>query len=107
MNWKYKINIKDKFKDETTPEHVIELCKALIHQLKRIKKYELENEELEEAIDHFEFLSDLLDGTIPEEEWENYSFDGNCEEWFNGYLYELFDLGDTFVNKDTKFIWVG
>jgi len=119
--WKYSINIKDSFKDETTPELVAELCEKLISQLNKIKekvaksnltedeKYE-KGEEIDDLIGQFEFTRDLANGTISESEWDNYEFDGDFEQLFNDYMSELYDLGDKRVlnvnDEIEKFIWV-
>jgi len=66
--WRYKINIKSMFEETTTPELIVRLCSTLIVQLKNIKSSSakdiiIEDEkayiqnELEELIDHFEFVN--------------------------------------------------
>jgi hypothetical protein len=123
--WRNKITIKEKFEDETTPELVEDLCISLIIQLNNIKTRELQNkinpvseeiqnlivDSLDECIDHFEFLQQLSNGSIPEDKFDDYGFDGDHEEMFNSYLQELYDLGDkavaTITGKIQKFIWVG
>ncbi len=119
--WRNTIKIKHLFQDHATPELVTELCKSLISQLHFIQKREaasnLTDDEkynidtkLEESIDHFEFLRDLANGTIPESEWKDYDFDGDHEEMFNDYLTELYDIGDERVRTKQdileKFIWI-
>ena len=133
-NWRNKINIKHMFTDdkETPPELIIQLCDSLVKQLTRIKEKEEKGNLTEdykshidnglfEVIDHFEFLSNLANGAIPDstsehkipkEEWDfNYGFDGNFQQWFNDYMDELYDLGDTRVdtinNVREKLIWIG
>ena len=105
--WQHKIKIKHLFESETTPELVIKICTELNTQLEKIKKkYENKNdgiyEELEINIDNFEFLKHLADGTIPEQDWADYSFYGDFEKEFNGYLSQLYDLAD-----ENKLIWIG
>ena len=121
-NWKYKIRIKHLFEDETTPELTVKLCKALLVQLDKIKdrveksnlteddKWHI-NSELEMIIDSFSFIKDLANGTIPKEDWDEYSFSGDFEGEFNGCLSGLYDLADERVltNGDVseKFMWIG
>ena len=120
--WRYKINIKDKLSDETTPELIIELCNHIIPQLENlrdmIEKDNLVNQDekdhfdnkLFDVIDQFEFLRSLADGTIDEKDWHNYSFDGDFEEWFNDRLNELYDVADERILLKTdvseKFLWI-
>lgn len=133
-DWRNKIQIKHLFtRDATTsPELTITLCETLIRQLKAIKTREeggnlcdddsyIVDEKLTELIDHFEFLINLAQGSIPEkqglegaikeDEWSDFGFDGNYQQWFNDYLSELYDLGDMRVITDKskisqKFIWI-
>ena len=107
--WKHKIQIKHLFEDDTTPELIVKICLELKRQLEKInQKYETSEEgdyifyELEAIIDNFDFLRQLANGTIPQSEWKDYSFDGDFEETFNGYLSELYDLAD-----QDKLIWIG
>ncbi len=123
QNWKYKVTgVKTMFEDKTTPELIIKLCSHIVPQLTKIvtsvensnidedEKY-LHSNELEELADNFTFLKELADGTIKEEYWDDYSFEGDFEGWFNDYLSQLYDIGDYRVklkNGDTqKFIWIG
>lgn len=122
QNWKYEVTgVKELFEDETTPELIIKLCSHIIPQLTKIansvensniddgEKY-LHSAELEELADNFAFLKELADGTIKKEDWDDYSFEGDFEGWFNDYLSQLYDIGDYRVrlkNGDTqKFIWL-
>lgn len=103
--WLYTIKIKDDFEDETTPELIVKLCSILEYKLNKVKgsveKSSLKEDEidyicqeLEETADNFTFLKHLADGTIPEDDWDDYSFYGDFEEDFNGYLSQLYDLAD-------------
>lgn len=119
--WRNVITVKNLFEDETTPELITKLCDTILVQLKKIKekeaksnltddeKYDIDSK-IEELIGHFDFLKDLATGTIAESEWDNYSFDGDFEKWFNDYLEQLYDLGDERVlntnNVLEKFIWI-
>ena len=116
--WKYKISIKEMFEEETTPELTATLCQCLVGQLNtiltrvcRIKSDEGEYfySELEITIDNFEFLGKLASGTIKKEEWDNYSFDGDFEKEFNGYMSMLYDLADQRIvigGVSYKFLWI-
>lgn len=122
-NWKYKIRIKHLFQDKTTPVLIILLCDSIILQLTKIKEiiekpinniceddiyYFTSN--LEEIIDSFTFLKELANGSIPEDEWDDYRFDGNFESEFNDYLRSLYDLADMRIlsknDVQEKFMWV-
>jgi hypothetical protein len=120
MNWKYTIKIKKHFEIITTPELIIKLCTILVKRLDSIledSQKTLQDDsaddiyyELEESKDNFEFLLHLADGTIKEEEWDDYGFEGNFEKWFNDYLEQLYDISDTVVilknGEKNKLIWI-
>lgn len=117
MNWKFKIQIKDLFKNYPTKEETINLCKMTEKKLKMIrnsrlfKKYEeidfMLASDLDDLIENFEFVRELIDGTVNEENWEDYEFDGDHASLYNEYLEQLYDLGDTLVERNTKLIWIG
>jgi len=119
--WRNEIKVKHLFEDDVTPELVVTLCDTILVQLKKIQEKEAKrnlvedsknhiDSEIDELLGHFEFLRDLADGTIPEDEWNDYSFDGDYEQWFNDYMSQLYDLGDTRVlnasNVLEKFMWI-
>jgi hypothetical protein len=121
-NWKYEIKIKHLFTSETTPETIIVLCTELIKQLtnliQRIEKSNVVKDEqiyfidhLQEIIDNLNFLLELANGTIPESEFDDYSFDGNYESEFNMILESLYDLADSRISCTNdiseKFLWIG
>lgn len=122
MNWKYKINTKDQFEDEITPELVTKLCTSLITQIKniedKVEKWIIYPQQTKDfcfdalfnARADFEHLKELSDGTIPEGEFDNYGFDGDYQDLFNGYLEQLYNIGDsritTTLNTTEKFIWI-
>lgn len=119
--WKYTIKVKDLFEDDTTEEVIISCCERMISELQKVTK-EVEKSnliddekddlgwELVELISNFEFLKDLASGEIEESEWDNYSFDGDFEQWFNDYLEQAYDLGDRRVvtkdNVQEKFMFI-
>jgi len=128
-NWKFKIKIKYLLSDDDMTLPTPEVKKAIAQKVTVIKdklekiykqidnsdiieddKYEV-TEELEMIIDNFDFLRQLADGTISEDKWYEYSFDGNFQEWFNDYLTQLYDLGDkrikTTKGNIDKLLWVG
>lgn len=122
MNWKYKIEIKHLFKDKVTAELVASICTELVKQLDVIlgksQKANITVEsvddfwnDLEEVRDNFDFLRELADGSIAEEEWGDYSFDGDFKERFNDYLEQLYNIGDMRVTLRNgsieKLLWVG
>lgn len=121
MNWKYKIDIKRHFQEETTPALVATLCNFLAKDLKHILKDSYKSNiseesvedfwhDLKDVMENFEFLRDLTDGTIPESEWEDYEFEGDFEDMFNDYLSGLYDIADIKITlKDgaqEKLIWI-
>ncbi len=120
MNWKYKVNIKEHFSGVTTPEKIITLCTTLVQQLDKILEDSqkiLDDDsvdtiyyDLEENKDNFKFLLHLADGTIKEDDWNDYGFDGNFESWFNDYLEQLYDISDSVVKLKNgslnKLIWI-
>ncbi len=105
-NWMYTVKINHLFTNHTTPEKIVELVNTLIPQLRRIKESFLKStafckedldkigDELENSINNFYFTRALASGEIPEQEWAEYSFEGEFEERFNEYLEQLYDLGD-------------
>jgi len=128
MKWMYKINVKEFFEDETTPELVYKLSKILFTHLQKIKDSLESKSDYDESCNeyylvnncadllmNFSFLMSLTgideNDKIDESEFEDYGFDGNFENIFNDYLSQLYDLGDyEFTDKKGKqhrFIWVG
>jgi len=125
FNWKYNIDIKKLLSEVTTPEKIEKLCAGIIFELERVEKL-LPNstiilpdrdevtDDLEQVKGNFEFLKDLASGKITESEWDEYGFDGNFEAWTNGYMNDLYDLGDRRVMTISypstrtleKFIWI-
>lgn len=122
MNWKYKIEIKHLFSEDTTPELITQLCAILVPKINKILDNSQNSNisedsidefwyELEEIKDNFDFLRQLADGSIKEDDWEDYSFGGDFESWFNDYLEQLYDIGDTKIalknGTKEKLLWVG
>ncbi|MCZ2129209.1 MAG: hypothetical protein LC109_02970 [Bacteroidia bacterium] len=120
--WRNVIVIKHLFQDKTTPELIIQLCDSILIQLKKIQEQEAKSNltetekwnidsRIEDILGNFQFLKDFATGDIPQSEWEDYNFNGDYQEMFNGYLSELYDLGDervmTTKNTLEKFLWVG
>jgi len=122
--WKFSIEIKHLLTETDSPQESVNiLCISLISQLELVKE-KLEKDKfvdsdvketfidnLNKIIDNFQFLKNFTSGEILMEAWEDYNFNSEWEEWFDGYLAELYDLGDTrIVNKNNttdKFLWVG
>jgi hypothetical protein len=98
-NWKYHLDIKQHLRGEDFDDEaqVITICNIIINQLKRLinKIDDSVKYELEEIVDNFDFLKQLADGTIPEDTFQEYSFDGNFTDLFNDYLESLYDFGDS------------
>lgn len=122
MNWKYKIEIKHLFSEDTTPEIIIELCTIIVSKLDKILEKSQNSNisedsidefwyELEGVKDNFDFLRQLADGSIEEDDWKDYSFEGDFESWFNDYLEQLYDIGDIKImlknGTKEKLLWVG
>lgn len=121
MNWKYNIKIKSHFTSQSDEMIVANLCQILIDKLSPIcnnlynsnfvqDEIDYFSNELEQIIDNFNFLKDLCDGTILEKDFDDFNYEGNYEEMFNGYLTELYDLCDKqIVSKNGtiyKFCWI-
>ena len=119
--WKYNIDIKNKFEDNATQEVIAEIYDSLHIQLEALRDkveksnlIESEKDSLDSEImdisDNFSFLRDLSNGNIPEDEWDDYNFDGEFKEWVDMYLDQLYDLGDRRVmntnNVQEKFLFV-
>lgn len=127
-NWKYKLKIKNILSDvdlslptDENKREIIKICKVIVLQLNKLEnnteKSNLKDDEkdavlreLEELKDHFNFVIELADDTIPEKDWHEFSFDGNFQELSNDYLSLLYDLGDTRVinknNESEKYFFV-
>lgn len=124
--WRNKINIKDMLTGDESNEQVLNVITHLLPQLKRIKTkenatYQLALEHANEPAIDESFLEEF-DNLIQEFEWvrnsiesgadpSEYDYESWCEA-FNGYLGQLYDVGDTLIEKrdffnDEKFLWVG
>ena len=110
---KWVNNIPKKFREKITAEEDVteELIDMVINQLREMYKFKYADElidAIDEVKEHFEFLKELINETIPEDEWDNYDFDGNFQEWFNDYLNEFWDICDSYVGKkhNMKFCFV-
>lgn len=111
--------VKELINGDDTKESVFNIVNTLVPQLKIIRnklpKTNLEDDDKEsldndlfEIIDNLEFITSL-DGK--EDEWPDYSFDGNWTELLNNTLYDLYDFGDLkLIDKDgvtRKLLWIG
>lgn len=118
-NWMFKTKgVKDLIDNSETKESVFNIVNALVPQLKKIHKElpatnlldedkETLADELFEIIDNLEFILSL-DGI--EDEWEDYSFNGDWCEILNNTLSDLYDFGDNKpVDKNgtrRKLLWI-
>lgn len=117
--WIFYVNLASVWDGDKSQSHIQNLCEILIRQLKQVDDkldglpFEQEviddlGGQLFDIIDHFEFLRDLANGII--KKWDDYGFDGNFIEWFDGYLTELYDFGDQKpidkFNVRRKLLWV-
>jgi hypothetical protein len=105
-NWKNTIKLKHIItgEDLETNEQVITVVNAIVNILNTSKKRVTNSDniyEYEEIVDNFEFLKTLHDGTISENDWIDYSYEGEATEWFNDYLEQLYDFADS------NDIWIG
>lgn len=101
MRW--KTTIKKEMRDLITTskgdkESVIKIADRAILELERLKGFAGNDDCLidmiEESIEHFSFMKELADGTIPESNWDEFEFDGEFENIGNYYLSEFFDVLD-------------
>jgi len=111
--------VKELINGDDTKESVFNIVNTLVPQLKIIRnklpktnledydKESLDND-LFEIIDNLEFITSL-DGK--EDEWSDYSFDGDWTELLNNTLSALYDFGDVKpIDKDgvtRKLLWIG
>lgn len=120
--WKYTLLIKDLLTNEDVSkpteenkQKVIKICNGILFQLKKLEKNTINSnikedekdlllEELENLIDNFQFGISLASGKIEESEWNDYSFNGNFQEYINDEcLQQLYDLGDRrIINKKNE-----
>jgi len=126
MVWRYKIKFKNLLESAPSYSGTSRLISRIKVQLEkinsnisgvvmnhgRLKEDEIDDlqDKLEKLIDDFNFVHELMDGTIPKDTWHEYDYNGDYVSLFNDYLDELYDLGDIIVfntkNKGQKFIWV-
>lgn len=120
--WKLTLKLFKPFSDNPSKEDVIESAKEIATKLKNTLKsldklkFIDEDEglylqdELEMIIDNFEHLVHLMDGTISEEDFDNYSYDGDYISRFNEYMDMLYDIANSRIllkpNVSYKFLWV-
>lgn len=119
INWQNTIKIKKYFTDDNTNDSVLNVIEKLIPQLEFVVKVErkkIDNikneiirenmeytiEQLEEIIEEFQFVKNCIKD---KENSIEYSFN-SWTEAFNCYLEGLYNIGDTLVNANTKFLWV-
>jgi len=91
---------------DATPESIIKIAERAIPELERLKGFAVNDECLidliNESIEHFGFLKELADGTIPETEWDDYAFDGDFKSWMNDYLDEMYNVFDYEIKPGCK-----
>lgn len=117
-NWRNKINLKEYLTDDETDEQVLICVNALIPQLenvlireKGLTKTKLDEyflNEFEELIEEFKWIRESINKG---ENSSGYDFFNWCEA-LNNYLEELYNIGDTMIEKkdfynDIKFLWIG
>ncbi len=110
---KWVNNIPKKFREMLTSNDDVteELIDMVINQLREMYKFKYADElidSIDETREHFEFLKDLINGAISEDDWGDYEFNGNFQEWFDDYLHEFWDICDSYVGKkhNMKFCFV-
>ncbi len=92
------IAINDFLTENQEPDSILKTLKAILKELKRIEKREinsnLSKESLDEILNIFEqlknnikFVIELCDGSISRDEWYETSFDGD----FKGELWHIVD----------------
>lgn len=118
--WKYTIDIKRILNNDTLT--IEEKAKSILSEVKYIKYVTYRSnltedeiyfldESLDLLIDNYNFFIDLCNGTINENEFNDYGFDGDFIKLFDEYLKELYDIADRRVltkqNELEKFLWIG
>jgi hypothetical protein len=117
--WRNKIEIKKYFSNDESNEMVLNVLNLLIPQLKAILKKEQQRkhnklddydlQEFENLIEDFEWVKDMIEKGVDSSEYEYINW---CEA-FNGYLEQLYDMGDMVTGNHNdfwdreKFLWVG
>lgn len=103
---------------DETQKGIAELCLEMQKALKYLERkvnliinpdyYYTDNlkNDIEELYENFGYCRDLCTGQIKEDEWNDFSFDGDFTQLFNDYLEEFWDICDTKINKETKLCFV-
>lgn len=115
-DWRNKINLQQYLTDDETDTQVLICVNVLIPQLESIlikeKNTSIIDEnflyEFEELIEEFKWIQESINNG---KESSGYDFINWCEA-FNNYLEELYNIGDTIIEKkdffnDVKFLWIG
>lgn len=116
MNWITTINadLRELFKLEQGNEFpgLVKLATRAIKELKELEKIAGDDETLkdniQECIEHFEFLKELADGTIPESKFSEYELSDKYSviDLANGYIEEFFDVCDYEIKSGWKLCFV-
>lgn len=115
MNWKHQVSSEFRNKIKTSGkdyDSISNMCDSVIQVLESFKTFHKVNnyrlyEAIGENIDHFQFCKEFAIGSIPQEDWSDYYFDGDLVGMFNSYLNEFYDICDTPIGDNTKFCFVG
>lgn len=112
--WRHKIRLQEYFEDETTHELIDSLCKRAIRGIDAViedEKLRSDQKDVNERDYFLKYLQecrDGFDGLIGAGEGESVE---DREEYFNGVLNDLFDIGDWKIElrdgRLQKFLWVG
>lgn len=110
--WAFTMNIKEHITNDESKEYIAKLCSIIIKHLNRLikdldksKKYDAEDvhfisTDLCYLKQDFSFLMDVCNGTIKEEDFQDYFFNGDYLAYFNGILDSLYDVADSrILNK--------
>lgn len=99
--------LRSKLNDDVIDVELFDVLDEWLNKL-RVLEYACEViDEIDEVKDNVSFLKDLFTGKIPEEEWDDYDFDGDYQDWLNGCLTCIWDICDSYVGKgDKKFCFI-
>ena len=117
MKFRFRINksFREKLQNsEKDYESIAVLCAHCEKSIKYLQKLSVNITKddrrlcnmFEENIDHWDFCRAFATGEIPQEEWEDYDFDGDLVGLFNSYLSEFYDICDYQIGSDEKLCWV-
>ena len=106
----FREKIRNSKKDYASIAVLCTHCEETAEFLKKISASYIRNDKrlcnrFEENINHWDFCRAFATGEIPQEEWEDYDFDGDLVGLFNSYLSEFYDICDYRIGN-RKLCWI-